>query len=1378
MSKFSFQKTAKVVASVGLASAVLLPLWLLCRSTSVVHATPPIEENPVSIGNASEIVATSSGSRALAVADLDRNGTSDLALADGSRIRIVANTGLTTPVWSLSTTVGSMSANLVDLATVDLDRDGRIDLVAAATDAAGNSQLVLWQSSIAGAGSFTAAWAVSNTLTSTARITLTTLAVGDLDRDGAPDVVAAGHDGMIRLWRNPLTGTQPFTTAWGTTSVIGVSGRRINQVALADVDRDGRLDIVAVTGGNNPIARVWQNPFSGTRPFTASWSVYNTLSTLGSDGLSVAVADFDRNGAPDVAAGDTAGGVMAWSNPLTGTLPFTMSWGSPGSVGNAGAPVGSLVAVDLDNDGQPDLAGGTEVAPSTVLAWHNPGTPFGGTWPAVVAGTRDDTTYDLVVADVESDGDVDVMSGEGDPGPGHVILWPNLLVHRDAAFDGTSAAIGAVGHCDGFLIGDLDRDGLPDIVTQDQVGSLVIFENDGSPFISAWPQHVIGLYVGLRPLALTDINRDGKLDVIVGNNGTPARLEVWYTTGSPFDAASWHQQTIGNLPAVARAVDVGDLDGNGRLEIVAGSGTGVITPTSSTNAVWVWRYTGSSPFSSSWISAAIGVVTYTIGDLKLADLNNDARLDVVFGTWCAPEVGSSSDPRPQSEWTDAYQLRAFRNDGAPFSGGWTAFDLGRDPATRTLQLVYHGYFGASIYSVDTADFDNDGNLDIVTGDDIVGDFQVMVWQNDGTPFDGQLWVPSTVGLGPWWETQGDPWLSATVNSVVAVDLNADGLVDVVSGSDSPESYEVIYWENTGIPFSEWMTDTHWIRHDLGVTNHNGTVVAIADLDNDGDEDVASLFASWDPVDAIQLWQNQGGSVGQVAVATAPATVLYGTTNELMRVPVSHHGKATDHSVELEEWRLIFQDGAGTPLTSAQANMLFANLVIYRDTNGDGVWQIGDTPVVTVSNPALSGGVQTFLFPAGDSRAAISATQTVTYFVVASLEPTASQGAPTAFRMLFDPDAASVVRDRVNGASLSINDTQPVTIGPVTVAYAPVAGLAVTDSSPTPLGLPTTLTATITAGTNVSYTWAFGDGATASGAVVVHTYPAINRYTAIVTASNLVSIATATATVQITDASIAGLVATNNSPTPLGQATTLTGTVAAGTRVNYAWAFGDGATAGGAVVTHTYPVGVYTAVVTASNSANAVTATTAVTVEEPIAELAATNDSPKQVGQAATLTATVKSGTHVVYTWAFAGGDTASGAVVTHTYSIAGVYTAAVTARNSVSVRTATTTLTFTPGSLQHVEVSPSTAMLMPSAKQLFTAAGYDQYDNEINGLTFTWAVVNGGGTIDSNGLFTAGYAEGMYSDTVRATVGDIHGYASVTIQEKYFIFLPLVTRLY
>jgi hypothetical protein len=80
---------------------------------------------------------------------------------------------------------------------------------------------------------------------------------------------------------------------------------------------------------------------------------------------------------------------------------------------------------------------------------------------------------------------------------------------------------------------------------------------------------------------------------------------------------------------------------------------------------------------------------------------------------------------------------------------------------------------------------------------------------------------------------------------------------------------------------------------------------------------------------------------------------------------------------------------------------------------------------------------------------------------------------------------------------------------------PITGLTVTSDSPTMLGQLTTLTANVVSGTNVSYAWALGDGAPGSGAVVTHTYPAVNVYTAIVTATNNISVVIGTTTVTVT-----------------------------------------------------------------------------------------------------------------------------------------------------------------------------------------------------------------------------------------------------------------------
>ncbi len=87
---------------------------------------------------------------------------------------------------------------------------------------------------------------------------------------------------------------------------------------------------------------------------------------------------------------------------------------------------------------------------------------------------------------------------------------------------------------------------------------------------------------------------------------------------------------------------------------------------------------------------------------------------------------------------------------------------------------------------------------------------------------------------------------------------------------------------------------------------------------------------------------------------------------------------------------------------------------------------------------------------------------------------------------------------------------------VSAVQQPIAGLSAVNDSPTELGQPTTFTAAVTAGSEVTFTWSFGDGGHGSGAVITHTYPGTGTYTAIVTAANDVSQLTATTMVTITE----------------------------------------------------------------------------------------------------------------------------------------------------------------------------------------------------------------------------------------------------------------------
>jgi PKD repeat protein len=144
-----------------------------------------------------------------------------------------------------------------------------------------------------------------------------------------------------------------------------------------------------------------------------------------------------------------------------------------------------------------------------------------------------------------------------------------------------------------------------------------------------------------------------------------------------------------------------------------------------------------------------------------------------------------------------------------------------------------------------------------------------------------------------------------------------------------------------------------------------------------------------------------------------------------------------------------------------------------------------------------------------------------------------------------------------------------------------------------------LTSTILAGTDVVYSWDLGDGTNLSGQNVDYIYPALGVYTATLTATNSQNVLTDTTTLEIViPVPISDLSATNDGPLPVDTPVRLEATVTAGTSIDYFWDYGDGETGTGRVKDHAYSApGFYTAVVTATNTENSMTAQTNVEVVE-------------------------------------------------------------------------------------------------------------------------------------------------------------------------------------
>ena len=257
---------------------------------------------------------------------------------------------------------------------------------------------------------------------------------------------------------------------------------------------------------------------------------------------------------------------------------------------------------------------------------------------------------------------------------------------------------------------------------------------------------------------------------------------------------------------------------------------------------------------------------------------------------------------------------------------------------------------------------------------------------------------------------------------------------------------------------------------------------------------------------------------------------------------------------------------------------------------------------------------------------------------------------------------------------------------IDVKDIPVGGLSVSSNSPTVLGQATAFTAGA-AGSNITYSWSFGDGSTGTGSAPNHTYPTAGPYTAIVTATNSAgSVSGSTAVFVTNQAPVANAGIDQNAL--VDTTVTLQGGGSSDpdghTPLTYDWQQMTGpvvvlSSNSAAQPTFTAP-GSPTALIFSllvTDDRGLVSAADEVTVlvkDAPVTGVTAGNDGPTTLGQATTLNVAA-SGSNLTYVWNLGDGTLKNGSSVSHVYAGVGPFTAIVTATNSAGSVSAATVVT-------------------------------------------------------------------------------------------------------
>jgi hypothetical protein len=198
---------------------------------------------------ASPIPLYSGGANWVAAGDLNGDSTPDVALTDNVGVKLLMHTGaagtttFAAPVTVFTATANAdfIGANLIAIA--DVNGDGLNDLVITDPGPAGGAAptvSVLLQDP-AHPGQFLAAVSYATAAGSLAQDIIVT----DVNADGLPDIVIGGTEAVSVLLQNPAT-------AGSFLAASSYAVKDANQLAIADLNGDGRVDIVITTGPTHP----------------------------------------------------------------------------------------------------------------------------------------------------------------------------------------------------------------------------------------------------------------------------------------------------------------------------------------------------------------------------------------------------------------------------------------------------------------------------------------------------------------------------------------------------------------------------------------------------------------------------------------------------------------------------------------------------------------------------------------------------------------------------------------------------------------------------------------------------------------------------------------------------------------------------------------------------------------------------------------------------------------------------------------------------------------------------------------------------------------------------------------------------------------------
>lgn len=366
------------------------------------------------------------------------------------------------------------------------------------------------------------------------------LAVGDFNRDGRVDLIVCGVDAnAFSILRNTESSAD-ITSGSFDSKVDFATSSQPRSPAVADLDGDGKLDVVLITNGVS--VTVFKNTSSSGAIDAGSFTSSFTYTIDGGNVAltDVAVGDLDGDGKPDLAVMDqwTQNRVLVFKN--VGSMGVINSGSFAANVDfPTGAGPGEVAIADLNGDGKPELIvannGGVNAEGKTVSVFKNTTvarTIDAGSFAAKVDYNAGRYPSGLAVGDLDGDHKPDIAVANY--GSASVSVLRNQvadgIINADSFAPKVDFATGTGPN--GIAMGDLDGDGKADLAVTnanfveggDLTRTISLLHNTSSvgAITAGSFAPKVDFSVGINPMSvvIADFDGDDQQDLALTNSNS------------------------------------------------------------------------------------------------------------------------------------------------------------------------------------------------------------------------------------------------------------------------------------------------------------------------------------------------------------------------------------------------------------------------------------------------------------------------------------------------------------------------------------------------------------------------------------------------------------------------------------------------------------------------------------------------------------------------------------------------------------------------------------------------------------------------------------------------------------------------------------------